>query len=254
MIKFIKLNKADIKKLLKPTNLLPFNRDIRKNHVNKMAKSIEKCGMLRTPIIGDISSFNNNQKYAIVDGQHLLQALININFNLREGINCIVKTYNNKLEVVKDISTINTTQKSWNDEDFLKTWYVYGNNNIEHWGFYSDLYRFNYDVFPKLSLGSLIEIYCSDKNAFRNGQGLFFDKEYSNRVAVLANMLKEQYNKPAHSIMGLVYWCRTRRRKKAIDFIKLESRLKNSLRNNEDKLCNGRDDFKDLIERVYNRV
>ena len=41
---------------------------------------------------------------------------------------------------------------------------------------------------------------------------------------------------------------------KDIDFKKLESRLKLSLKNNEDKNCNGREDFNDFIDRIYKRL
>ena len=44
------------------------------------------------------------------------------------------------------------------------------------------------------------------------------------------------------------------KKKYEIDFVKLNSRLSTALRTNEDKNYNGRDDFKEFIETIYNRV
>ena len=69
-------------------------------------------------------------------------------------------------------------------------------------------------------------------------------------------MLKQDYNKGAFTLQGLRNWAFNRKFKelKDIDFIKLEARLKLAIRNNEDKNCNGRDDFSEFIDRIYKRV
>ena len=55
--------------------------------------------------------------------------------------------------------------------------------------------------------------------------------------------------------MGLILWAKEKYKKKyEIDFVKLNSRLSTALRTNEDKNYNGRDDFKEFIETIYNRV
>ena len=57
---------SDLKKLLLKKNLLSFNRKIKKAHVRDMANSIMNCGLLRDPIIGDVSSFDHRRKYVII--------------------------------------------------------------------------------------------------------------------------------------------------------------------------------------------
>ncbi len=65
---------SEIKELLKEKNLLEFNREISQRHTNSIMESVNQCGILRLPIIGDISKFDK-RNYVIVDGQHLCNAL-----------------------------------------------------------------------------------------------------------------------------------------------------------------------------------
>ena len=75
MIKEFK--KTELKELLQTKNLLEFNRDLSEKHVEKMIKSIVDCGILRYPVIGDVSAFDK-RKYVIIDGQHLCKAIVNL--------------------------------------------------------------------------------------------------------------------------------------------------------------------------------
>ena len=93
-----------LEKMLEEKNLISFNRKIENRHVKKMTKSILQCGVLRDPVVGDISAFDKKRKYVLVDAQHLSKAIINSNFNNREPINCKVKKYNNMSEVINDIA------------------------------------------------------------------------------------------------------------------------------------------------------
>ena len=72
MIKQIKI--TELKDLLKEKKLLEFNREISQRHTNSIMESINQCGLLRVPVIGDISKFDK-RKYVIIDGQHLCNAL-----------------------------------------------------------------------------------------------------------------------------------------------------------------------------------
>ena len=243
---------SDLKKLLLKKNLLSFNRKINKAHVRDMANSIMNCGLLRDPIIGDVSSFDHRRKYVIIDGQNLAQAIINLGYNNKQPIQCKIKVYENKAQLIYDISTLNTVQKRWTDTDFLLAWFNYGKDNLEHWTNYAYLHRQKYDIFPKLSLGNIISIYTNKKRAFKQGKLKFFNREFSDKLVQTAYLLKDKYNKPAHTISGLIYWAIPN--KENVDFIKLNSRIKTALRNNEDKYCNGRDDFKEFINKIYTRV
>ena len=253
------LKYSELKDMLKQKNLISFNRKISKQHSKELGKSLKQWGLLRSPIVGDVSSFDNNRKYVIVDGQNLTKALVDLGFNNKQPVNCIIKEYKNKQELITDISILNTTQKKWSDLNFLDAWYNYGNDNIKYWSNYSHLYRLNYDVYPKLSIGIILAIFTKQGNRkkidFKKGNLTFFDIDFSNKLITIANTLKEKHNKPAHTIMGLILWAKEKYKKKyEIDFVKLNSRLSTALRTNEDKNYNGRDDFKEFIETIYNRV
>ena len=245
-----KLSFNKLKTMLKENNLIPFNRKIQKPHTRNIAKSLLQCGLLRDPIVGDLSSFDKNKKYVLIDGQHLSQAIINNNYNNKQSILCKIKKYYNIKEVISDISLLNNTQKKWNDLNYLLAWYKYGTENL-YWKNYSELYRLNFDIFTELPLGLIISIYSNNKQHFKLGKLKFFDKNFSDQLIIVCNMLKVKFKKPAHTISGLIIWSKS---KKNIDFKKLQSRLKISLMNNEDKNYNGRDDFKEFIETLYKRV
>ena len=69
-------------------------------------------------------------------------------------------------------------------------------------------------------------------------------------------MLKIDYNKNSFTLQGLRNWAFDRKftHLKDVDFNKLKSRLKLSLKNNEDKNCNGREDFSKFIDTIYKRI
>lgn len=249
----------EIKELLKEKNLLEFNRDISQRHTNSIMESINQCGVLRLPIIGDISKFDK-RKYVIVDGQHLCNALVNMPSNLfteiSSDIECIVKKYNNKNEVIKDVAKLNNVQKTWNDENYLNAWYRYGKDNIEYFSNYAYLWNTYNNIFDGLPCGFLVDLYATNKENFREGKLEFKDVQYSDKLAQLSYKLKLDYNKGAFTLQGLSRWAFKRKfvELKEVDFVKLESRLMRALENNEDKGCNGRDDFSEFINNIYKRI
>ncbi len=251
-MKVFKIN--DIKELLKEKNLLEFNREISLRHTASIFESIEQCGILRLPIIGDISDFDT-RNYVIVDGQHLCKAL-SLNPKKYTEVECIVKKYKTKAEVIKDVSKLNNVQKTWNDENYLNAWYKFGKDNIEYFSNYAYLWNTYNNIFDGLPCGFLVDLYATNKQSFREGKLEFRDVQFSDRLAQISYMLKQDYNKGAFTLQGLRKWAfeRKYRELKDIDFVKLESRLKLSLRNSEDKKCNGRDDFAEFIDIVYKRL
>ena len=63
-MKEFKIN--EIKELLKEKNLLEFNRDISQRHTNSILESVNQCGILRLPIIGDISEFDSFDSFDVI--------------------------------------------------------------------------------------------------------------------------------------------------------------------------------------------
>ena len=245
---------SEIKELLKEKNLLEFNREISQRHTNSIMESVNQCGILRLRIIGDISKFDK-RNYVIVDGQHLCNALAS-DPTKHKKVNCIVKKYNTKAEVIKDVSKLNNVQKTWNDENYLNAWYKFGKDNIEHFSNYAYLWNTYNNIFDGLPCGFLVDLYSTNKESFREGCLEFRDLKFSDRLAQISYILKQDYCKGAFTLQGLRNWAFNRKYKelKDIDFVKLESRLKLSIKNNEDKNCNGREDFAEFIDRIYKRL
>jgi hypothetical protein len=249
--------KKELKELLKEKNLLEFNRDISDNHVKKMVESIMECGILRLPVIGDVSSFDSNRKFVIVDGQHLCSAITKLPVGVMEGSTpCIVKKYGSKKEVISDVAKLNNTQKTWNDENYLDAWFKFGRDNIEYFTNYAYLYNAYNTSFDGLPCTFLVDLYATSKDTFKEGSLTFRDREFSDRLAQVCMMLRAEFNKSSFTLHGIRMWAMKRKfeEKKDIDFVKLESRLKQALRNKEDSNCNGRDDFKEFVKNIYLRI
>ena len=244
-----------LENFLKEKNLLEFNRTISLKHVEKMQRSVLNCGLLRLPVLGDVSAFDK-RGVVIVDGQHLCKAITLLNPKDRpKKIDVILKKYNTKREVINDISKLNNTQKTWNDENYLDAWYKYGKEDLDHWTNYSYLYSKYNDVFDGLPCGYLVDVYSVSKSGFREGTLEFRDKEFSDKLAQLSYKLKKDYNKGSFALQGLRFWAFDRlNSKKTIDWEKLNSRLSWALKNNEDIRIQGREDFRDFVSNTYSRV
>tara|TARA_R100000541_G_scaffold10644_1_gene18608 strand:+ start:860 stop:1600 length:741 start_codon:yes stop_codon:yes gene_type:complete len=243
---------TELKELLKEKNLLEFNRDISSTHTEKMRKSIVDCGILRYPVIGDVSAFDKKRKFVIVDGQHLCNAIV------KEGtfkdVPVITKVYESKRDVINDISKLNNTQKGWNDENYLDAWYKYGRDN-EFFSNYAYLYNQYNEVFDGLPCGFLVDLYANSKNDFREGTLQFRNRELSDKLANLCYELQSIYNKSSFALHGLRIWVFNRvKDKKEINWKKLSSRLNRAIRKGDDKSCQGREDFRDFVQETYSRL
>ncbi len=246
------LSREEVKTLLKTDNLLEFNRSIKPRHVKSMLESIKLCGILRLPVVGKLN-YSDRRKNAVIDGQHLLSAFLKTK---QPFINCVRKEYGDKSQVIKDVAKLNNIQKSWNDENYLESWYKFGKSNLKYFSNYAYLYNMYKEIYTGLPCGLLIDIYATAKNDFREGRLQFRDREFSDNVTQICYMLKMNYKKGAFTLQGLRVWAFRRKFKenKDIDFLKLESRLKLALRNNEDRNCNSREDFDFLVDTIYKRV
>lgn len=252
-IREIKLK--ELKELTKEENLLSFNRDIQPRHVEKMINSINKCGILRLPVIGDVSAFDGRET-VIIDGQHLCTAITKL--DPKDKINstpCIVKVYETKEEVISDIAKLNNTQKTWTDEDYLYAWYKFGKDNVEHYINYSDLYN-TYQNFEGIPCSFMVDLFAKSKDDFKEGRLEFRDREFSMKILQLCYKLREDFQKPAHTLHGLRMWAVDRyfTEKREIDYPKLESRLFDALRNGKNNEFNGRDDFREFVQRIYTKL
>tara|TARA_R100000152_G_C6764645_1_gene189297 strand:- start:424 stop:1167 length:744 start_codon:yes stop_codon:yes gene_type:complete len=247
-MKTITLNRKQIEQLLLEKNLLSFNRSISLPHSVKLSKSIKEIGVLRYPVIANVSKIFKDKKMSIIDGQHLLKGFLLNKTN--KSINCIYKTYNNRGELIKDVSVLNSTHKNWNDSNYLDAWYYYGTDNKKHYHNYIQMYNYKNDIYKGIPIGTLIDIFGDGKTNFRSGKMVFKNIELSKQIADLCLELKIKHKKGSFTLSGLIMEMKT----KKYDYNKLRSRLLNALRNGEDKNCNGREDFREFIKTIYNRL
>jgi len=239
--------KSEIKELIKEKNLLPFNREVVSQHVTKMAKSVAKCGVLRAPVIG-VLKYHEVDRYAIIDGQHLCKAITLTTG--RDKVQCVVKEYTSKKDVIQDIAVLNNTQKTWNDLNYLIAWYKYGNDN-EFYHQYSTLY--NEYTNTDISIGLLISIFTSDKTGFKEGRLTFRDRDFSYKILTLVNYLKNEWNLNAHTLTGLVVWCNNSKftHKVDIDFKYLKRLIKDELELRPSDVPRSRDEFAEFLSNLY---
>jgi len=256
-MKIQEFTRAELKELLQKENLLAFNRDITSAHVNKMAMSIEECGLLRAPIIGMLNYLNPPQ-FAIIDGQHLTSAIVAIEGKHKykyDNVDCIITEFETKKDVINTVATLNNTQNSWNDSNYLTAWYLFGADNVEYYKNYQFIHNLHKN--DNLPCSFVITLYCLSKEKFKTGELTFREKEFCDHVYRLALMLKNKYDKQSPCLYGLENWAKRRYflDKKTINFQKLESRLRAGLRTKEHgAMSTGRDDFGDWIEQVYTRL
>lgn len=97
-------------------NMLDFNRDLDRRHINKLKKSITQNGYLvANPIIVD-------SDYNIIDGQHRFIACMEMGLPIY-------------YEIVEDsqnmIIDLNTTQKKWNMADYVNYYASKGNAHYQ---------------------------------------------------------------------------------------------------------------------------
>lgn len=253
-MEIIHLNLDKIKALCKKENLIEFNRKISTAHVNKMSKSIQKCGLLRLPVIGDISEFSE-KSHAIIDGQHLCNAILKLPTGSKiNSVPVILKKYKSKKEMISDIAKLNNTQKKWSDTDYLEAWFRFGSEN-ENFSDYAYLYNAHTIAFSDISIGVALEVYGGSKDSFREGNLKIKNKELSDKTMSLCKYLLDNFNISSAFMYGLNNFVRRRSlSKRDTDFEKLKSRLRNDLRSKKHVDLRHRDDFTDFIERSYTRL
>jgi hypothetical protein len=102
--------------------ILPKNRPIKAPHGLQMKMSVMRNGVLRDVIV---VWDNKKNKYYIVDGQHLVYALKELNL----PIDCLVVECENEEQITKLMIDLNNTSKSWKLTDYIHGWAESGNKH-----------------------------------------------------------------------------------------------------------------------------
>jgi hypothetical protein len=91
------------------------NRSVIPSHVQRMKLSVMKHGVLRAVIVVFDATDNT---YQIIDGQHLIKALIELNMD----IDCYVVSVDGEEEKTQLMIDLNNITKSWKLNDYVNSW------------------------------------------------------------------------------------------------------------------------------------
>lgn len=241
----VKKSKKEIVELLKKENLLVFNRKITKAHAMNILESINTYGMLRLPVI--VQTLYDNNKEAIADSQHTLTGLVT-KMSANEYQDCILVKCKTKKEVIDLIAKLNTTAKSWSNENFLSAWLKFG-ADYEYYPIYEMID--NRQKQSGISLSKILDIFISNKNAFKKGEPKLKNPIQANNVYKFAKHFRSKYKSAAHQIAGVIQFAQTKKwedEEKVNNFIlRVDSYA--SIKGN--RYPKDREDIKDKLEELY---
>lgn len=138
------------------------NRNVNKQHVNRLVKQIENSGN-----ITEISPITVNERMEVIDGQHRLGAAektgVPINYIVRPGL------------TIEDALQMNITSKTWTPMDYLN---LYAQKGIKAYVDAADILENH----TWLTVGVLLSIISGSENSgrirkFKMGELTEFDKD-----------------------------------------------------------------------------
>jgi ParB-like nuclease domain len=98
--------------------LAGINRPVVPSHVTRMAKSIERMGVIRPVVVAKADFLGVKDALYIVDGQHLFHALLRLGFDIPYTE---INVYDH-IDLVDNISLLNSSSKSWSMRDYIQAW------------------------------------------------------------------------------------------------------------------------------------
>jgi hypothetical protein len=93
------------------------NRPVRQDHVNKLAGSVAKIGIIR-PVVVTRYTFNKVDDFYILDGQNLYHALKKLGLD----IPYVETKVDSDVDLVEQIALMNNSSKSWKMKDYVQAW------------------------------------------------------------------------------------------------------------------------------------
>jgi hypothetical protein len=106
---------------------LPMNREVNSKHVESMVKSLNKMGCIRDVIVVTTNAFEGLTKTYVIDGQHLLNALIRQN----APVSYRSLKLNTVEEIVSCMAMLNNSSKSWGLLDYVNAYKVVNNDYMK---------------------------------------------------------------------------------------------------------------------------
>lgn len=159
----------EFKQFLKKLKHLPenYNRITIGNHTDTIEQSIKQINVLRGIVVVKTDIFGEGEQYYIIDGQHLVEALMKTDDKDIKGMLIVYIENTTKFEKIAQIMTIlNNTAKSWTLKNYMELWATYG----------LDDYRKLASIHTrdKTAISVLIELYTgqvySGSNSFKLGK------------------------------------------------------------------------------------
>ena len=103
-------------------DLLPANRSIDPNHVNKLKSLILKHGMITVPLVISTSCYNKKgetkPRYYILDGQNRIQACVETNTEFY----FLVRPMDNISDIITLMGEVNNSAKLWGLDDYINAY------------------------------------------------------------------------------------------------------------------------------------
>lgn len=159
--------------------LAGINRPVNPSHVTKLAKSVDKMGIIRPVVVAKIAFVTGKLTTYIIDGQHLYHALI----RNEKDIPYVEIEVKDEKDLVEKIALLNASSKSWTMVDYMTAWSAVHDD-------YKKLFKY-YNTYD-LDLSQLATILHSGMGATSGGvaskvikDGSFRIKNEQERIKVL---------------------------------------------------------------------
>jgi hypothetical protein len=122
----------------KKLHLLPgINRPVCPSQVTKLADSINRMGNIRPIVVAELEFIDGRLLEYVIDGQHLLHALIRNNL----PIEYVKITISSIEDLIEKIALLNSSSKSWKLSDYVNSW-AYINKDYRKLNKYFNIYDF----------------------------------------------------------------------------------------------------------------
>lgn len=187
--KIITLNKAQVKHLIKPVNLLKFNREISKSQVKKLRDLISQEGFITVPLIADrrwIPAVDDGMnRLVIADGQHRLSAVYQL-MKPTDTVQVSVAEATSPRALAKMIAKLNSSSKRWNLLDYANCWASIVTPTQDIYVDWLTL-RSRYKMTPSL----MLKASDSSESDFKDGKARFDDVAKTNQILHFVAEMRE---------------------------------------------------------------
>lgn len=152
---------------------LPGNREIDMGHVAGLVRSMQKKYRFAPIYV--------NQDFQVLDGQHRLEA--------HRILQIPVPYYWDEGGDVEDVQTLNSTQKRWENEDYVKSFIERGYTEYKVYEWFKNHYRLPHSVCCALLMGEIRGL----RKIFQNGQFKVKNLELAKKKTSILTQLSEYF-------------------------------------------------------------